>query len=694
VIGGGCAGIAAAFELSRPEHHGRYQVTVYQQGWRLGGKGASGRGASGRIEEHGLHVWLGYYENAFRLLRECYAELGRDWRAAFTPESAIGVMEQDKAGQWRPWLASFPTNGDEPGEPHDRLRWPPTAMDYFTGAAKLVLSLLRSARSLEHGSAASSGSEVGSPDEIRSLIRWLAGGTQLAVLAATLEGSRLTGWLLRGGSQTAGFAPTGALAALQSAVQRRLGAVTEHDPELRRVWSVIDVVLANMRGMLADRLFLEPHGFDAIDHWDYREWLRHHGASAVAVNSPVVRGLYDLAFAHEGGDPRKSRFAAGVALRCALRTFFTYRGALFWKLNGGMGDVVFAPFYEALCRRGVRFEFFHRLEHVTMERDAFGPHVSTLQFDVQATTMSGAPYKPLATFKGMPCWPSSPDFRQLADGERLQTEGVDFESYWDSRAVEHVTLRVNADFDQVVLSVGVGAIPHLCPELIEQDPAWAAMVKHVKTVATQAFQLWLEPRLDSLGWSHGPVSMSGFLEPFDTWSDMTHLCSLEDWANPPGTIAYFCSTLEDQTAPPPRHERDYPEHRRAEVRSNAIRFLNGGVGALWPAVAHSGSAFPWDILRDPREERTQGEREARFDTQFWTANVNPSDRYVLCLPGSLRYRISPLDPAYDNLTLAGDWTASGLNAGCVEGAVMSGRLAAHAIAQSPPLHEIVGYDHP
>ena len=44
VIGGGCAGMAAAFELTRPEHQGRYRVTVYQLGWRLGGKGASGRG--------------------------------------------------------------------------------------------------------------------------------------------------------------------------------------------------------------------------------------------------------------------------------------------------------------------------------------------------------------------------------------------------------------------------------------------------------------------------------------------------------------------------------------------------------------------------------------------------------------------------------------------------------------------------
>jgi len=77
IIGGGCASIATAFELTRPRHKGAYQVTIYQVGWRLGGKAASSRGPHGRIEEHGLHVWLGSYENAFALLRECYAELDR-----------------------------------------------------------------------------------------------------------------------------------------------------------------------------------------------------------------------------------------------------------------------------------------------------------------------------------------------------------------------------------------------------------------------------------------------------------------------------------------------------------------------------------------------------------------------------------------------------------------------------------------
>ena len=52
----------------------RERATVAQVGWRLGGKGASGRNPDRgqRIEEHGLHIWLGFYANAFRLLRACY----------------------------------------------------------------------------------------------------------------------------------------------------------------------------------------------------------------------------------------------------------------------------------------------------------------------------------------------------------------------------------------------------------------------------------------------------------------------------------------------------------------------------------------------------------------------------------------------------------------------------------------------
>ena len=74
--------------------------------------------------------------------------------------------------------------------------------------------------------------------------------------------------------------------------------------------------------------------------------------------------------------------------------------------------------------------------------------------------------------------------------------------------------------------------------------------------------------------------------------------------------------------------------------------------------------------------------------------MSPSDRYAMALPGTVAYRISPLDPGFSNFTVAGDWTETGLNSGCVESAVMSGRLAAHALSGSPALDEITGYDHP
>ena len=77
-------------------------------------QGASSRGPHGRIEEHGLHLWLGFYENAFRLLRECYAELDRPttdpaapirtWRDALWPAAHIGI--EDRHGDdWDHWLA-------------------------------------------------------------------------------------------------------------------------------------------------------------------------------------------------------------------------------------------------------------------------------------------------------------------------------------------------------------------------------------------------------------------------------------------------------------------------------------------------------------------------------------------------------------------------------------------------------------
>ncbi len=60
--------------------------------------------------------------------------------------------------------------------------------------------------------------------------------------------------------------------------------------------------------------------------------------------------MYDLVFGYEHGDADRPRFAAGTGLLLSGKMFFDYRGAVFWKMTAGMGDVVFAPLYDALAR--------------------------------------------------------------------------------------------------------------------------------------------------------------------------------------------------------------------------------------------------------------------------------------------------------------------------------------------------------
>jgi uncharacterized protein with NAD-binding domain and iron-sulfur cluster len=483
-------------------------------------------------------------------------------------------------------------------------------------------------------------------------------------------------------------------AALADSARAEIERMTRNDDGLRRLWEVVELVLATIRGIIRHRLTTDPRGFDAIDQYDCREWLRMNGASERAVNSAFLRALYDLAFAYEDGDVNKPGIAAGQAVRGAVRAFFTYRGAFFWKMSAGMGDVVFAPFYEVLSRRGVRFEFFHRLTNLGLSEAgaAEPPHVARLEFDVQAEIKGDREYQPLVDVRGLPCWPSAPDFSQLKDGARLEAQDCRFESHWDTRKVSSKTLKVGRDFDFVVLAVGAGAVPFVCQELMARNARFRTMTEKVKSVPTQALQLWLNQDVRQLGWAGPSVNISGYVEPFDTWADMPQLISQESFATPVKAVAYFCSVLPDGT-PAERAAADYPEQRRQEVRSNAIQFLNRDVQRLWP-LCLKNQEFRWDLLvaADPRTKKSP--TAGRIDTQYFSANVEPSDRYSLSLPGTLSARISPLDSLFDNLTLAGDWTDCGFNEGCVEAAVMSGRLAAHALSRFPKLEDIIGYDHP
>jgi uncharacterized protein with NAD-binding domain and iron-sulfur cluster len=83
-----------------------------------------------------------------------------------------------------------------------------------------------------------------------------------------------------------------------------------------------------------------------------------------------------------------------------------------------------------------------------------------------------------------------------------------------------------------------------------------------------------------------------------------------------------------------------------------------------------------------------------LETQYVSVNIDPSDRYVQSVPGSDKYRLRSDESGYDNLVLAGDWTDSGFNAGCIEAAVMSGLQAANALLGRGHRYRIRGFYQP
>lgn len=688
ILGGGAGGIAAAWRLSDPRYADRIEsITVYQRGWRIGGKGASSRGVNGRIEEHGLHVWLGYYDNAFRFMREVYAELDRPstdpecplqywWnpdapgRSAFAPATTVGLHEW-LGGEWGDWVAQFSENDQLPGEPH-MISTPMNLVEFIRRALRLLGDFYLSNEAAEAPPTPSMGGLPEPPDRTNGLERLIVRTIQTGIAAASVlanvastEITKASGWLPALGQLTA------AVNRLNDAFRR----ISTSDMQARRLSYLADLILTTLRGILADGLLTDPDAFAAIDEIEYRDWMRKHGAAEETLDSPLVRGVYDLAFGYKAGEPDDPQFSAGTGILLSGKFFFDYKGSIFWKMQAGMGDVVFAPAFQALRQRGVRFRFFHRIDDVVPDEEERS--IARIEGGLQVALRGVEEYEPLTRVKGLPVFPAEPFHDQLASGDERPGR-LELEMLWtDWEDAERFTLEKGRDFDVAILAIPVGMAPYVCSKLIERDPAWRRMVDEMGTVATQAVQVWLDPGMDELGWDHPDVTITGYVKPFDTWSSMTHLIPLEDWprGETPQTLGYFCNTLPTDE-PPPAEDVDYPIREERRVRAHALDFLEKHVKHYWPGSEDEATGgFDWDLLSGAGD--AQGHE--RLDAQFWTANVDPSERYVQSLPGTNSLRLRAEESGWDNLVLAGDWIDTGLNAGCIEAAVMSGYQAANAV---------------
>jgi hypothetical protein len=72
---------------------------------------------------------------------------------------------------------------------------------------------------------------------------------------------------------------------------------------------------------------------------------------------------------------------------------------------------------------------------------------------------------------------------------------------------------------------------------------------------------------------------------------------------------------------------------------------------------------------------------ARFNAQFFRANIDPTELYVMSFTGSSAFRLKTDQTAsFGNLYITGDWIDNGFNAGCIEATVMAGLQTARALS--------------
>ena len=708
ILGGGVGGMMTAFWLtSTPELRARFEVTVHQMGWRLGGKGASGRNAAvgNRIEEHGLHIWFGFYDNAFFSMRTCFDELGRTaprkadcpirtFDEAFAPNPTIGLYEYYR-GAW--YAHRFDTPERHRLIPHElgRADPPPSIWHIVSNVIEWALDTWRDLH--KHAGPAVHHFPAVAVHHFLGLAEHF--GVDLGEVDVYVR-PRLEAWLNEVGGAVAPFVPAPAdtrtpiehlaelvvapLVTFKNELWTHVVSTRCDDPDWRVFFTTFDTFVTVIAGLLEEDVL--TRGFTSIDGVELSQFLADHGANPFTLelsHSPFLRGWYDAAFAFDCTvDPPQADLAAGTGIHGILRLIGTYKQYIAYKMRAGMGDTIFAPLYEVLSQRGVSFRFFHRADELVLDDGPGGDGgVVAIRLTRQAEVSGDRTYRPTVDIGGLPCWPSEPDWDQLVDGAALRKQAVAFEHGQTAPAAPGIELRRGTDFDLVVLAVPPAAQEELGASLRARSPAYAAMLDSTRSVMTQAAQVWTTTSLARLGAQFGgPAIATSFVEPVDTYCDMSHLLPRETWGtDPPLGVAYLCGVLKDQA--------DQTAADRA-VADSILALLRDHGTVLWPGAADTSHAFDWAHLYAPG---VGNDARARLGAQYLRANVVPTERYVRTPPGSTVHRLAPDAPATappgpdhcPNLYLAGDWTLNGINGGCVEAATTSGMLAARAIGTVP-----------
>ena len=366
VLGGGISSISAIWKLTNdPDWKSKYEITLYQMGWRIGGKGASGRNPeySNRIEEHGLHLWFGCYHNAFHFMNSCYEELNRNigepvycLEEAFQPSRFVTLFEEHN-GSNKNWHLDFKFNSKKLGKQEDF----PTVWENVIRMVKIMMQQYLEG-SIAYSFDKTNFASKEEAEFYRKLNRDFMShfkkygkvmGIQINDITID-EALDLAEEFLYNQKINEKFDLL--LYIIEECREWLWDHIKNHIDEyddLRRMWILFDLTMGTITGVIKDDL--HNKGLQVINHLDFREWISPYTKTPkLTAWSAPIQAMYSLIFCGKN----LHTFEAGTCLRCIFRVALDYNQAFFYRMQAGMGDIVFTPAFEVLKRRGVKFKFF------------------------------------------------------------------------------------------------------------------------------------------------------------------------------------------------------------------------------------------------------------------------------------------------------------------------------------------------
>lgn len=716
VLGGGMAALSAVHELTDyPGWQDHYDITVYQTGWRLGGKTSTGRGQNNRIEEHGIHILQGWYDTTFRLLREVYKERKEKNLAPDSPLQDLfkdGLQRNNSTlmtdfdpvkGKWTNWPLIFPEMEELPGDGEPLSTWELIEKGI---AMMLEIALGSPYRKginpiskwiLDHYFPSNSEEE---PAQVKrkSLLEKIIGffisakteieQSQKEKYDSLVESMGIT----HDKNESAAYRKLSkalkVLSKIVALIESKERKLMEKSPALKRINLMIAFAYYNLKGILEDVYdpATDKFDFNRINDLDYREWLTKHGASEWVIFSVVVRFFYTGTFANLVNE-KGGAIAAGTAL-----FFFTksigFKGSFVFQFVYGTGDVMVMPLYEVLKNRGVEFKFFHEIQQVhysdtgTIEKISFAEQVK----------LNVPSYDPVKMIGKLSTWPSEPNYDQLDPeyAKKLIEGKVNLEDPWKNWSnYEEGVLQLGVDFDEIILGIPIGTLKSICSEIIEKESKWQLMTDHVLTTPTQSAQLWFLPKLKELGFDlaawglpeeGGAPNVVVYQNPMYSWLDSSLVLPNEDWPSgqKPEFLSYFTGPLTLRSPLPPFSEHGFQKREQDRLIDSFEQWLNDNSGWFWPkgTTENYPQGLDFQLLADPENNK---EGFKRFANQFFRANVRPTDHYTLSVPKSYRYRLKADQSGFDNMFLCGDWIDFGGNVGYIDGTIQSGLQAGQAL---------------